>query len=143
MSHEGLDPAELKAILNEVIKVSADEDFPFIWYTPTCYKELNPVALALGVKTCSAASTVMAIEPDGNVMPCQSYYKSIGNALKQDFPDIWQHPLAQALRKRRLQEHPATLIFPVLPEECASCEELHLCGGGCPLERKPGASICR
>ena len=143
VSHEGLDPAELKAILNEVIKVSADEDFPFIWYTPTCYKELNPVALALGVKTCSAASTVMAIEPDGNVMPCQSYYKSIGNALKQDFPNIWQHPLAQALRKRRLPGAPGHPDFPVLPEECASCEELHLCGGSCPLERKPGASICR
>ncbi len=143
VSHEGLEPAELKDLLDEVIKVSADEDFPFIWYTPTCYKELNPVDLALGVKTCSAASTVMAIEPDANVMPCQSYYKSIGNALENELPDIWQHPLARALRKRRIQgavKHPD---FPVLPEECVSCEELGLCGGGCPLERRPGASICR
>src|SRR5690606_29365684 len=47
-SHEGLEPPKLKTLLEEVIGTSADEDFPFIWYTPTCYKELNPVALALG-----------------------------------------------------------------------------------------------
>lgn len=143
VSHEGLEPEELKDLLDEVIKVSADEDFPFIWYTPTCYKELNPVDLALGVKTCSAASTVMAIEPDANVMPCQSYYKSIGNALTDQFPDIWNHRLAQALRKRRIPGVVTHPDFPVLPEECISCEELDLCGGGCPLERRPGASICR
>ncbi|MGI6660746.1 MAG: radical SAM protein [Bacillota bacterium] len=138
VSHEGVELPELKSLIEEVIRVSADEDFPFIWYTPTCYKELNPVALALGVKTCSAASTVMAIEPDGNVMPCQSYYKSIGNALIGEFPDIWNHPLARALRNRRepgVMEHPG---FPALPEECVSCEELSLCGGACPLERALG-----
>ncbi|MGI6619995.1 MAG: radical SAM protein [Bacillota bacterium] len=138
VAHEGLELPELKSLIEEVIRVSADEDFPFIWYTPTCYKELNPVALALGVKTCSAASTVMAIEPDGNVMPCQSYYKSIGNALTDEFPEIWNHPLARALRHRRVPgtaEHPD---FPALPDECVSCEELSLCGGACPLERKVG-----
>lgn len=142
-SHEGLEPVELKALLEDVVGVAADEDFPFIWYTPTCYKELNPVALGLGVKTCSAASTVMAIEPDGNVMPCQSYYRSIGNALTQDFPTIWQHPLAQALRRRRLKGAVCHRDFPSLPQECISCEELHMCGGSCPLERKVGAGICR
>lgn len=138
-SHEGLEPPELKTLLEEVIRISADEDFPFIWYTPTCYKELNPVALALGVKTCSAAGTVMAIEPDGNVMPCQSYYKSIGNALTDEFSEIWNHPLARALRHRRVPGTAEYPDFPPLPGECVSCEELSLCGGGCPLERIQGA----
>ncbi len=138
-SHEGLEPPELRTLLEEVIRISADEDFPFIWYTPTCYKELNPVALALGVKTCSAAGTVMAIEPDGHVMPCQSYYKSIGNALTDEFSEIWNHPLARALRHRRVPGTAEYPDFPALPGECVSCEELSLCGGGCPLERIQGA----
>ncbi len=132
----GLEPAELRQLLDKVSKTSSDLQFPFIWYTPACYKDVNPVALGLGVKTCSAASTVLAVEPDGNVMPCQSYYKSLGNALTGDFPKMWQHPLAIALRKRRqpgAQRHPD---FPVLPEKCTTCEELALCGGACPLERK-------
>jgi radical SAM protein with 4Fe4S-binding SPASM domain len=132
----GVEPAELRRILEKVVTRSAELDFPFIWYTPACYKEVNPVALGLGVKTCSAASTVIAIEPDGNVMPCQSYYRSIGNAESDDFPSMWQHPLAMALRRRRqpgAQEHAE---LPALPEKCRGCDELALCGGACPLERR-------
>lgn len=136
---EGLEVPDLRAILEEVVKLSAALDLPFIWYTPTCYKELNPVALGLGVKTCSAASTVLAVEPDGNVMPCQSYYKSIGNALEDDFPQVWQHPLALALRKRRKGVQTPHPDFPALPEGCLTCSELAMCGGSCPLERtNPG-----
>lgn len=133
--HDGLPASELPPILEAVRKISSQLDFPFIWYTPTCYRELDPVKLGLGVKTCSAASTVLAVEPDGNVMPCQSYYRSLGNATKDDFPRMWEHPLALALRSRRTQgaaQHPD---FPVLREECFSCPKLALCGGGCPLER--------
>lgn len=134
--YQGVELAQLRRLLEEVLKVSVDLDFPFIWYTPACYKDINPVALGLGVKTCSAASTVLAIEPDGNVMPCQSYYKSIGNAVNGDFKRIWQHPLAVALRKRRVSGTPQHADFPVLPEKCRTCDELALCGGACPLERR-------
>lgn len=133
---EGLEGPELRRLLEKVIEVSSGLSFPFIWYTPACYKDVNPVALGLGVKTCSAASTVLAVEPDGNVMPCQSYYKSLGNALTGEFPDMWRHPLAVALRKRRSGGGGSHPDFPPLPDECVACSELQLCGGACPLERK-------
>lgn len=134
----GVDPAELRPLLERVVRESAEQDLPFIWYTPACYKDVNPVALGLGVKTCSAASTVLAVEPDGNVMPCQSYYKSLGNAMSGDFRKMWRHPLAVALRKRRVPGAGGHPDFPALPEKCASCEHLALCGGACPLDRKAG-----
>jgi len=143
VSREGIEPSELKLILEKVIDISSEENLPFIWYTPTCYKEINPVSLGLGVKTCSAASTVLAIEPDGNTMPCQSYYKSLGNALKDEFPVMWQHPLAVALRRRRIPGAPSHPDFPVLPHDCMDCRELPLCGGACPLERKAPGTGCR
>lgn len=132
----GVEPSELRLLLDKVTKTSSDLAFPFIWYTPSCYKDVNPVSLGLGVKTCSAASTVLAVEPDGNVMPCQSYYKSLGNAVSDEFPKMWQHPLAVALRKRRQVgslDHPD---LPVLPDKCKACEDLALCGGACPLDRR-------
>lgn len=110
----GVEPGELRPLLEKVVKESA----------------------GLGVKTCSAASTVLAVEPDGNVMPCQSYYRSIGNAMVGDFRKMWQHPLAVALRRRRVPGTPTHPDFPALAERCTSCDELALCGGACPLERK-------
>jgi radical SAM protein with 4Fe4S-binding SPASM domain len=136
----GLEPAELRPLLDKVTKTSANLAFPFIWYTPACYKEVNPVSLGLGVKTCSAASTVLAVEPDGNVMPCQSYYRSLGNAVTDEFPKMWQHPLAIALRNRRRAGTPEHPDFPVLPGKCKDCDELALCGGACPLERRVSCS---
>lgn len=93
-----------------------------IWYTPTQYCHFDPVALELGVKGCTAASYTMCMEPDGSVIPCQSYYQSLGNLLVDTWQTIWNHPLAVSLREHR---H-AT-------EECRLCEFLSECGGGCPL----------
>jgi radical SAM protein with 4Fe4S-binding SPASM domain len=95
----------------------------FIWYTPTCYRQLNPVELGLGVKRCSAASTVLAIEPNGQIIPCQSWFESIGNALENSFSEVWMHPLALRLRNREY-----------LSDKCRECENVSLCAGGCPLE---------
>ncbi len=93
-----------------------------IWYTPTQYCNFDPVQMELGVKGCSAALYNMCIEPDGSVLPCQSYYKSLGNILTDPWDSIWNHDLSVTLRERRS-----------LPDKCNSCALLSECGGGCPL----------
>ncbi|MDI6770333.1 MAG: SPASM domain-containing protein [Anaerolineales bacterium] len=65
----------------------------------------------------------MCIEPDGSVMPCQSYYHQLGNLLTDEWHSIWNHELAVKLRERQ-----------GLPEKCAGCALLSECGGGCPLQ---------
>ena len=95
-----------------------------IWYTPTQYCHFDPVQMELGVKGCSAALYNMCIEPDGAVIPCQSYYQSLGNMLTTSWEEIWNHPLAAALRERK-----------GLPAACNACALLSECGGGCPLAR--------
>jgi radical SAM protein with 4Fe4S-binding SPASM domain len=67
----------------------------------------------------------MCIEPDGAVLPCQSYYQPLGNLLSDPWDAIWNHPLALSLRERR-----------DIPAGCASCTLLPECGGGCPLARR-------
>jgi radical SAM protein with 4Fe4S-binding SPASM domain len=93
-----------------------------IWYTPTQYCNFDPMQLDLGVKGCTAALYNMCIEPNGDVLPCQSYYQPVGNMLHDDWNSIWNHQLSIRLRERQ-----------GLPEKCHACALLAECGGGCPL----------
>jgi len=125
-----LTEAELVPILEDVIELAGELGMRFLWYTPTEYCRLSPVELGLGAKACNAAEYSICIEPNGDVLPCQSYYEPVGNLLRDSWTEIWESPLFLALRNRR--EDPAGCG---LPEECIDCEELSVCGGGCPLQR--------
>lgn len=98
-------------------------DQRLIWYTPTQYCHFDPMQLELGVKGCTAALYNMCIEPDGGVIPCQSYYKQLGNIINDPWESIWEHDLSISLRERAN-----------VPIKCVDCEILSECGGGCPLK---------
>lgn len=121
----GLPEADLPPLLDIAREVSAQRDLRLIWYTPTQYCHFNPLQMQLGVKGCTAALYNMCVEPEGSVLPCQSYYEALGNILQDPWEAIWEHPLALSLRERR-----------DIPEGCRSCELLVECGGGCPLARE-------
>ena len=93
-----------------------------VWYTPTQYCNFDPMDLDLGVKGCTAARYNMCIEPDGAVIPCQSYYFPLGSMLDDPWDSIWEHDLAIQLRNRQERQ-----------EKCISCLLFSECGGGCPL----------
>jgi radical SAM protein with 4Fe4S-binding SPASM domain len=120
---DGVTYDELKLLLPEIIQKANSLGMEFIWYTPTKYHKLNPVEMGLGVKACSAARITLAVEPDGSVIPCQSYFKSMGNALTDEFPQIWETDLAKQLRSHGFAE-----------AKCYKCIQFPMCGGGCPLE---------
>jgi len=94
-----------------------------IWYTPTQYCNFDPVNSGLGVKGCTAALYNMCLEPDGSVLPCQSYYHSLGKIQERPWEEIWNHELCVSLRERKN-----------LPAKCADCGIRQQCGGGCPLQ---------
>ncbi len=122
---------ELGELLTRLRLKAAETGVKLTWYTPTPYCELNPVNLGLGIKQCTACSLSMAIEPDGAVLPCQSYYRPLGNILKDDWQDIWNHQLCKDIRERRY-----------LDGECLECGMKDVCGGGCPLAREHGDYFC-
>lgn len=121
--------------LNELLPKIRDKanqlGLKFLWYTPTQYCRLNPVELGLGVKSCTAAMINMCVGPNGDVYPCQSYFESLGNILKDEWQKIWGHSLAVHIRKREYVE-----------PKCKDCPELQVCGGGCPLELQNKNYIC-
>jgi radical SAM protein with 4Fe4S-binding SPASM domain len=118
----GLDESELKPLLEQARASTEAYQQRLIWYTPTQYCNFDPMTLELGVKGCTAALYNMCVEPDGAVLPCQSYYQPLGNLLADPWETIWNHELAVSLRERK----------PV-PEKCHTCNLLTECGGGCPL----------
>jgi radical SAM protein with 4Fe4S-binding SPASM domain len=118
----GLPEHELRPLLEIAREKTEARGQRLIWYTPTEYCHFDPMALELGVKGCTAALYNMCVEPNGAVLPCQSYYKPLGNILTDSWDSIWNHELSVRLRERR-----------GLPDKCSGCDLLQECGGGCPL----------
>jgi len=118
----GLSEDELKPLLDLAKEKTNQSGTKLIWYTPTLYCHFNPLEMGLGIKGCTAALYNMCVEPDGGVIPCQSYYHQLGNLLKDPWKSIWDHDLALELRQRKY-----------VPDECQSCSLLEECGAGCPL----------
>jgi radical SAM protein with 4Fe4S-binding SPASM domain len=121
----------LKELLPKIRDKADQLGLKFLWYTPTQYCRFDPVKLGLGVKSCTAAMINMCIGPNGDAYPCQSYFESLGNILKDDWQRIWNHPLAVRIRKREYVE-----------PRCRDCPQLQICGGGCPLELQRENYIC-
>lgn len=121
----GLPESQLPPLLNLARRITEENHQKLIWYTPTQYCHFDPIQMELGVKGCTAALYNMCIEPDGSVIPCQSYYQSLGKLLDQDWESIWNHELARTLRQRSN-----------LPVDCQLCAYAKECGGGCPLARQ-------
>jgi radical SAM protein with 4Fe4S-binding SPASM domain len=122
---------ELTELLPKIRGKANQLGLKFLWYTPTQYCKFDPVQHGLGVKSCTAALINMCVGPNGDVYPCQSYFESLGNILKDDWKTIWNHPTAQKIRSRAYVE-----------EKCKDCPQLQVCGGGCPLELKNGDYVC-
>ncbi len=125
VTNNGIPEENLPQLLTQAREFTRQSGQRLIWYTPTQYCHFDPLQLELGVKGCTAALYNMCVEPDGAVIPCQSYYEPLGNILQDPWEQIWNHPLAKSLRSR---SH--------VPEACKPCELLRECGGGCPLARE-------
>ncbi len=118
----GFKEEELKPLMERIRQKARELELRLIWYTPTQYCHFDPVSNGLGVKGCTAAAYNMCVEPDGSVLPCQSYYQSLGNLLRDEWKSIWENPLAVSIRNKDY-----------LQEKCQGCNLLAECGGGCPL----------
>ena len=125
-------PSENLPALLAAVRDQADElGMRFLWYTVTDYCRFSPLDLDLAPKRCNAAEYSICIEPNGDVLPCQSYYVSAGNLLADPWDSIWNSDLFLSFRNREQDPRAAGL-----PEVCRDCPDLSMCGGGCRLEHE-------
>ena len=129
----GVSDEELKNILLQAKETADALNLNLQWYSPTCYNAgINPLELGLGEKACSAAAYNMTIQPDGSVLPCQSWPEPVGNILRDSWSEIWNHPTCIKLRKNMFK-----------PESCGGCVYEMSCRGGCPLDKSQRKRITR
>ena len=120
----GVSEKKLLPIVTRLRNEANRRGLKFTWYTPTRYCEFNPVENDLGVKQCTAGKYNLAIEPDGTVIPCQSFYRPLGHILRDRWSAIYESEFLESLRRRDW----------ALDKCRQGCEWLASCGCGCPLQ---------
>ena len=116
--------SEVGDLVLGVQRRARDLGLEFMWYSPTPICIFNPVIHGLGNKGCAACDGLLSIAPDGDILPCSSYPRPVGNllALAGRFRKAWrQGEFAFFQRKGFAQD------------KCQACEYLAVCNGGCPL----------
>lgn len=125
----GIEAGQLTELLGVAKKAVLRNGQRLLWYTPTQYCVFDPQNEGLGFKTCTAAKYSMCIEPDGSVLPCQSWYEPVGNILNDSWEKIWNAPLCLKIRNKEY-----------MPEKCRICDSSDVCSCGCPLEIERNAA---
>ena len=111
--------------LVERVKELADaRGLEFMWYSPTPICIFNPIPRGLGNKGCAACDGLLSVAPNGDVLPCSSYPRPMGNMLREKgrFKEMWNRKELAWFREKRFAH-----------EKCRACASLAVCNGGCPL----------
>ncbi len=95
-------------VIDAVRAAARAEGLMFYWYSPTPHCLYNPIARGLGNKSCAAMDGLLSVSPTGDVLPCSSYPKPMGNLLRDGFREIWFSDgctafQAQGIRARRVR----------------------------------------
>lgn len=97
-----LSEKELLKILKDAKKFTDENLMEIAFTSPGWIEEKKLRELNLQTPTCGACLSNMAIAPNGDVVPCQSWLgedASLGNILKDKWEDIWNNPKCKKIRK--------------------------------------------
>lgn len=89
--------------LKEACKYAEEQEMELSFTSPGWITEQNLRELKLDIPACGACLSNMAVSPDGNVMPCQSWLgegDSLGNILENKWEKIWNNPNCKKIRKQ-------------------------------------------
>ena len=93
---------EMTEIMEEACKYAEEVEMELAFTSPGWMLEEDLKRLKLDVPGCGACLSNMAITPDGNVVPCQSWLAknaSMGNILKVKWKKIWNSKKCKKIRK--------------------------------------------
>ncbi len=113
---------EVAPLIEQVQERAKEKGTKLVWYSPIPYCIFNPVVHDLGSKSCACVDGLLSVGPDGELLPCSSYERGIGNLLKHPFAELWYTRQARYWREKRF-----------IPPMCKKCPISHICCGACPL----------
>ena len=97
-----LESEELYQILEEAVTYCNDNLIEISFTSPGWIKNEKIRELRIDVPSCGACLSNMAIAPNGDVIPCQSWLSEnakLGNMLDTNWKQIWSHNLCKRIRK--------------------------------------------
>lgn len=96
-----LSEEELYDILKSATEYCAEHQMEISFTSPGWVKQEKLIELGLTVPTCGACLSNMAIAPNGNVVPCQSWLSNdgiLGNILLNPWNEIWDSKTCKEIR---------------------------------------------
>lgn len=93
---------ELYNILKDSVKYCNENLIEISFTSPGLIENKKIEELGLDIPSCGACLSNMAIAPNGDVMPCQSWLSensALGNILKNKWKEIWQSKKCKNIRK--------------------------------------------
>ncbi len=115
---------EIGPVVDRARERAAELGLEFMWYSPTPVCIYNPIAKGLGNKGCSACDGLLSVAPNGDILPCSSYPKPMGNILAHQggFGALWSSAPFKYFQEKRFAH-----------ALCKACDALAHCNGACPL----------
>lgn len=113
---------EIGAIIEAVQQRANEKGVHFVWYSPVPYCLFNPVQAGLGSKSCACVDGLISVNPAGEVLPCSSFERGIGDLLHEPFEKVWFSRTALYWRHKEF-----------MPPVCQRCDIKDICCGACPL----------
>ena len=113
---------EIGALIESVKARAQEKGVHFVWYSPVPYCLFNPVQAGLGSKSCACVDGLISVNPAGQLIPCSSFDRGIGDLLHQPFDKVWYSRTALYWRRKEF-----------LPPVCERCGIKDICCGACPL----------
>lgn len=93
---------EITNSMKEACKYVEEQEMELSFTSPGWIDEETLKELKLDIPACGACLSNMAVSPDGNVMPCQSWLgkdATLGNILEDKWDKIWNSPKCKKIRK--------------------------------------------
>lgn len=113
---------EIGAIIEAVQAHARVKGVRLVWYSPVPYCLFNPVQAGLGSKSCACVDGLISVNPAGELLPCSSFERGIGNLLRDPFDKVWYSRTALYWRRKEF-----------IPAICQRCQIRDICCGACPL----------
>ena len=97
-----LSTAEITKSLEDACKYSEEQEMELSFTSPGWISEEKLKEMKLDIPACGACLSNMAVSPNGNVMPCQSWLgegASLGNILEVKWDKIWNSVQCKKIRR--------------------------------------------
>jgi radical SAM protein with 4Fe4S-binding SPASM domain len=114
--------AAIGEIIRAVQQRAQEKGLRFVWYSPLPYCMFNPVQAGLGSKSCACVDGLISVNPAGQLIPCSSFDRGIGDLLRRPFREVWYTRTARYWRRKEF-----------VPPACQRCTIRDVCCGACPL----------